>query len=141
MNILSIFVLIPLLMLLGLWLSRNIKQIRTVMVTGASALVLAAVGLTIAYLQARAAGDTAEMLFRADVPWYPALNIHYSVGVDGISVAMLLLSAIIVFTGTFASWRLQPLTKDISFGSPCSLWVCSASSFLRTCSPCSCSMK
>ena len=45
MNILSIFVLIPLLMLLGLWLSRNIKQIRTVMVTGASALVLAAVGL------------------------------------------------------------------------------------------------
>ena len=70
MNILSIFVLIPLLMLLGLWLSRNIKQIRTVMVTGASALVLAAVGLTIAYLQARAAGDTAEMLFRADVPWY-----------------------------------------------------------------------
>ena len=38
------------------------------MVTGASALVLAAVGLTIAYLQARAAGDTAEMLFRADVP-------------------------------------------------------------------------
>ena len=112
MNILSIFVLIPLLMLLGLWLSRNIKQIRTVMVTGASALVLAAVGLTIAYLQARAAGDTAEMLFRADVPWYPALNIHYSVGVDGISVAMLLLSAIIVFTGTFASWRLQPLTKE-----------------------------
>ena len=60
MNILSIFVLIPLLMLLGLWLSRNIKQIRTVMVTGASALVLAAVGLTIAYLQARAAGDTAK---------------------------------------------------------------------------------
>ena len=112
MNILSIFVLIPLLMLLGLWLSRNIKQIRTVMVVGASALVLAAVGLTIAYLQARAAGDTAEMLFRADVPWYPALNIHYSVGVDGISVAMLLLSAIIVFTGTFASWRLQPLTKE-----------------------------
>lgn len=47
MNILSIFVLIPLLMLLGLWLSRNIKQIRTVMVTGASALVLAAVGLTL----------------------------------------------------------------------------------------------
>ena len=44
--------------------------------------------------------------------WYPALNIHYSVGVDGISVAMLLLSAIIVFTGTFASWRLQPLTKE-----------------------------
>ena len=82
------------------------------MTTGASALLIAAVGLTIVYLQARHGGATDEMLFRADMVWYPALNIHYSVGVDGISVAMLLLSAIIVFTGTFASWRLQPLTKE-----------------------------
>ena len=35
MNFLSLFVLIPLLMLLGLWLARGINQIRTVMVTGA----------------------------------------------------------------------------------------------------------
>ena len=35
---------------------------------------------------------------------YAPLHICYSVGVDGISVAMLLLSSIIVFTGTFASW-------------------------------------
>ncbi|MDR0988927.1 MAG: NADH-quinone oxidoreductase subunit M [Prevotellaceae bacterium] len=112
MNILSIFVLIPVLMLLALWLSRTLKQIRVVMVAGASALLLAAVGLCIAYLQARAGGATSEMLFRADAVWYPALNIHYSVGVDGISVAMLLLSAVIVFTGTFASWRMTPLTKE-----------------------------
>ena len=84
MNFLSIFVLIPLLMLLGLWLSRSIAQIRAVMVTGASALLIAAVGLTVAYLQARHGGATDEMLFRADAAWYPALNIHYSVGVDGI---------------------------------------------------------
>ena len=106
MNFLSLFVLIPLLMLLGLWLARNIGQIRAVMVTGASALLVLAGVLTVMYLNARAGGATNEMLFCADVAWYPALNIHYSVGVDGISVAMLLLSAIIVFTGTFASWRL-----------------------------------
>ena len=35
MNILSLFPAIPLLMMLGLWISRNIKQIHTVMVTGA----------------------------------------------------------------------------------------------------------
>ena len=40
------------------------------------------------------------MLLRADMVWYPALNIHYSVGVDGISVAMLLLSAIIAVSYT-----------------------------------------
>src|SRR5574344_2856354 len=112
MNLLSIFVLIPLLMLLGLWLSRNLAQVRTVMVVGASALLISAVTLTVCYLQARSAGATEEMLFRADIVWYAPMNIAYSVGVDGISVAMLLLSAIIVFTGTFASWRLQPLTKE-----------------------------
>lgn len=112
MNYLSIFVLIPLLMLGALWLARNIKQIRGVMLTGSSLLLVAAGVLTVLYLQARSAGNTAEMLFTNSVMWYPSLHIGYSVGVDGISVAMLLLSAIIVFTGVFASWRLQPLTKE-----------------------------
>ena len=46
MNFLSIFVLIPLLMLAGLWAARGIKAIRGVMVTGASALLIASVVLT-----------------------------------------------------------------------------------------------
>ncbi|HIX46028.1 MAG TPA: NADH-quinone oxidoreductase subunit M, partial [Candidatus Barnesiella excrementipullorum] len=43
---------------------------------------------------------------------YEPLNIHYAVGVDGISVTMLLLSAIIVFAGVFASWKIEPLSKE-----------------------------
>ena len=66
MNFLSIFVLIPLLMLAGLWAARGIKAIRGVMVTGASALLIASVVLTFMYLGERSAGNTAEMLFRAD---------------------------------------------------------------------------
>lgn len=112
MNILSLFVLIPLLMLAGLWLARTLNQVRGVMVTGASLLLVAAVWLTVAYIGQRNAGAAQEMLFTDSITWYAPLHICYSVGVDGISVAMLLLSAIIVFTGTFASWRLQPLTKE-----------------------------
>ena len=52
------------------------------------------------------------MLYTDSYMWYAPLHICYSIGVDGISVAMLLLSAIIVFTGTFASWKLKPLTKE-----------------------------
>ena len=44
--------------------------------------------------------------------WFEPLNIHLAVGVDGISVLMIMLSAIIVFTGTFASWKVEPLTKE-----------------------------
>lgn len=99
-------------MLLGLWLSKDIKAIRGVMVVGASALVVCAVALVIMYLNDRAAGAEGEMLYTASFTWFEPLHIKYSVGVDGISVAMLLLSAIIVFTGTFASWKLKPLTKE-----------------------------
>ncbi len=112
MNFLSIFVLIPLLMLLALWISRNMKQIHTVMVVGSSLLIAMSVTLTYMYLQARAAGDTSQMLFTQSIEWYKPLNICYAVGVDGISVVMLLLASVIVFTGVFASWKMKEQTKE-----------------------------
>lgn len=88
------------------------------MVAGSTALLILSGVLTYLYLGARADGDTAEMLFRSDWTWYSSLNIKLSLGVDGISVAMLLLSSVIVFTGTFASWKLKDQTKDFF------LWFC-----------------
>ena len=101
MNMLSLFPAIPVLMMLGLWLSKSARQVRAVMVAGSSLLLALAVVLVFRYLGLR-----------------EALNIHYAVGVDGISVAMLLLSAIIVFTGTFASWRMKEQVKEYF------LWFC-----------------
>jgi len=112
MNFLSLFVLIPVLMMIGLFLSSSRKQLQIVMTVGASLLVIMAGILTYMYLTDRAAGNTAKMLYTATTVWYPAFNIHYSVGVDGISVAMLILSSIIVFTGVFASWKIDPLPKE-----------------------------
>jgi NADH-quinone oxidoreductase subunit M len=82
------------------------------MVAGASCLLALSIWLTITFIQMRHAGNTDLMLFTYSVPWFKPLNIAYSVGVDGISVVMLLLSSVIVFTGTFASWQLKPLTKE-----------------------------
>src|SRR5574344_325724 len=112
MNFLILFVAIPLLTLLGLWLSKNIKQIHCVMVVGASALLITAITTLILYIQARCNGVQGEMLFTSDLMWYEPLNIKLSLGVDGISVAMLLLSSIIVFTGTFVSWQMKQMTKE-----------------------------
>ncbi|HEY9551270.1 MAG TPA: NADH-quinone oxidoreductase subunit M [Prevotella sp.] len=112
MSILTLFVVIPVLMLVGLWIARNDNQVRGVMVAGASCLLVLAVWLTITFIQMRNAGNHDAMLFTYSIPWFKPLNIAYSVGVDGISVVMLLLSAIIVFTGTFASWQLQPMKKE-----------------------------
>ncbi len=118
MNFLSLFVLIPILMLCGLLVSANMKQIRIVCATGASLLLVLAAALTILFLQERAGGNTAEMLYTASSVWYAPFNIHYSVGVDGISVAMLLLSSVIVFTGIFTSWKISPLPKEYF------MWFC-----------------
>ncbi len=118
MNILSIFPAIPVLMMLGLWLSKNTRQIHAVMVTGASLLLALAVFLVFRYLGLRAEGETAEMLMTAGFVWYEPLDIRYAVGVDGISVAMILLSAIIVFTGTFASWKMTSDVKEFF------IWFC-----------------
>lgn len=118
MNILFLFPLIPLLMMLGLWVSRSTRQIHAVMVAGSSLLLLLAVVLVFRFLALREAGETAAMLFTASHMWYAPLNIYFAVGVDGISVAMLLLSAIIVFTGTFASWQLKNDVKEYF------LWFC-----------------
>ena len=112
MNFLSLFVLIPALMMMGLFVSRSRKQIQFVMATGAILLVIMSAAVTYMYLTERAAGNLATMLFTADTVWYAPFNIHYSVGIDGISVAMLLLSSIIVFTGVFASWKIDPLPKE-----------------------------
>ncbi len=111
-NILIYFVVIPLVMLGLLFLCRNMNQIRTVAVVGSTALVALSVYLVIDFLHLREAGADAVMLYTDSWMWFEPLNIHLAIGVDGISVAMLLLSAIIVFAGTFASWKIDPLPKD-----------------------------
>ena len=107
MNILSLFVLIPVLMIVVLFLVKDIKAVRSVMVVGASALVIATVALILEFFQARALNPEAEMLLTASWTWYEPLHITMALGVDGISVVMIALSSIIVFTGVFSSWNMN----------------------------------
>lgn len=111
-NILFLFVIIPVLTLGALFLTKNVKQVRAVAASGASLLLIAALYLCYAFVTERAANPEALMLFTDSYMWFEPLNIHLAVGVDGISVLMILLSAVIVFTGTFASWKVEPLTKE-----------------------------
>ena len=71
MNILSFFIIVPLLMLAGLWASRSVNQVRGVMVTGASLLLALSVYLTIDYIGLRQAGAMEEMLFTDSISCMP----------------------------------------------------------------------
>ena len=97
---------------LGICRNSSMNAIRTVMTVCSTALLGLAVWLCVWFLDLRAAGDTAEMLFTGSWMWYEPLNIQLAIGVDGISVLMIMLSAIIVFAGVFASWKINPLPKN-----------------------------
>ena len=44
--------------------------------------------------------------------WFPEWGIRYHVGVDAISMSLMLLAGIVVFCGTLASWGVQDRAKE-----------------------------
>jgi NADH-quinone oxidoreductase subunit M len=46
------------------------------------------------------------------VAWFESLGIQYYVGVDGISVAMIIMTALIILTGVLASWNVTHRPKE-----------------------------
>ena len=112
MDILTLFVLVPILTIIGLLFTKDFKQARLVSIFGMSIQLIQAAVLVFMYLAERKAGNMAQMLFTRNYVWFESLNIHYAIGVDGISVAMIALTSIVVFAGIFASWEVKFLTKE-----------------------------
>ncbi len=52
------------------------------------------------------------MQFVEDVPWIQDLGVHYALGVDGISLPMLLLTDLIGLAAVFSSWSITDRPKD-----------------------------
>lgn len=50
--------------------------------------------------------------FVEEVPWLPTLGINYILGVDGISLPMLLLNGIVIFTGALISWNIEERARE-----------------------------
>ncbi|MCF6185771.1 MAG: NADH-quinone oxidoreductase subunit M, partial [Bacteroidales bacterium] len=112
MDILTLFVVVPVLTVFALMISKGIKQHRVVALIGFSIQTLMSFNLIYQYLQERAAGNNAVMVFTKDIMWFAPMNIHYAIGVDGISVLMILLTSVIVLTGIFISWKVDDLPKE-----------------------------
>lgn len=55
---------------------------------------------------------TGTYLFEQNFEWFSRLNIGYHIGVDGISVSMLLLTAVVVLSGVLVSWDMEKMRKE-----------------------------
>jgi NADH-quinone oxidoreductase subunit M len=112
---LSLLIIIPLATALALLFCKGLQQVRIVALMGAFIQLVLAVLLLWAYRHERLAGNPSVMLFQSDHTWFSALNIHFHLGVDGISIAMILLTAFVVLAGILVSWAMDLLPKEFFF--------------------------
>ena len=112
---LTLFILAPLITALAILFCKDWKQIRVVALAGSAIQLGLCLLLLIVYMKERANGNIAMMLFEYDVTWFEKLQIHYHVGVDGISIAMMLLTAAVVVAGILVSWSMEQLSKEFFF--------------------------
>lgn len=112
---LSLLIIVPVLVSLAILFCRDAKQVRIAALLGATVQLGLAFVLFFAYRSEREFGNSAQMLFMQKTPWFAPLHINYSVGVDGISVAMILLTASVVLAGVLVSWSVETLTKEFFF--------------------------
>lgn len=53
-----------------------------------------------------------EVYLTEKFTWFERFGVDYYLGVDGMSVAMMILTSIIIFTGVLASWEVENRTKE-----------------------------
>lgn len=112
---LQILVIVPLLTALLTLFSKELKVVRMIAFCGSALQLVLSLVLLSAFMGERAAGNLAPMLFYTSYEWFPQLGISYSTGVDGISVAMILLAAVVVLAGVLVSWNVKKLSREFFF--------------------------
>lgn len=112
MNPLLTLIIIPGLTMLGIVLVSNLNYVRIISAIGMSAQLIFSLLLLYWFYQERNAGNPDAMLFVSSSMWYESLNIQWKFGVDGISIAMILLTSIVTFAGVFVSWQVELLRKE-----------------------------
>jgi NADH-quinone oxidoreductase subunit M len=105
-------IIVPALTALMVMAARGQSQVRTLAAAGMGIQLLQSIYLLYNFLKDRAAGNTDVVLYSTHYDWYPSLHISFDVGVDGISVAMIMLTSIVIITGVFASWEVENLFKE-----------------------------
>ncbi len=112
---LNLLILLPLLTALALLPLKSQRQVRVIALAGAIAQFILTAILILIFVEERKSGNTSAFLFEENYSWYAALNINYHIGVDGISIAMIGLTAFVVLAGVLVSWKVEKLSKEFFF--------------------------
>lgn len=83
------------------------REIRIIALVAATIALLLSVWAYVAFGQAQ--GD---YRFVEKIDWIPALGISYHVGVNGISMPLVLLTGVVMFTGVLVSWNIEDRPRE-----------------------------
>ena len=108
----GLLIIVSLVTALLIAISRNKTQVRIVALIGSVAQLILSFLLFSNYRTARLSGDTATMVLEEHHNLFPSLGISLHFGVDGISVAMIMLTAFVVLAGVLISWKVEKMTKE-----------------------------
>lgn len=111
---LSLLILLPLLSSLGILIAGK-NAAKRIALTGAVAQFVLSIVLLFVFFRDGIHLGAGSFMGEYKTAWFPAFNINYHVGVDGISVAMILLTAFVVLAGILMSWKVQKMEKEFFF--------------------------
>lgn len=106
---LSLLILIPLFTLLGIFLVKK-DNARIIAFIGSLVQLGFSLYLLFAYI-----GAGGGFLFETKFPWFPQWNINYYIGIDGISLAMILLTSVVLVSGILVSWNVEYQSREFFF--------------------------
>jgi NADH-quinone oxidoreductase subunit M len=112
---LSLLLFVPAISASVLLFGRRLRSVRLLALSGTVLQLALILWLLFRFLQARSGGDQSPMLFESDWIWFAAWNIHCHLGVDGISLCMLLLTALVVLGGVLVSWEQEFRSQEFFF--------------------------
>ena len=86
---------------------RHAALVRWLAVAATSVSLVLSIAIYVAYDR-----EAAGFQFYEDLPLVPALGINYQLGIDGMSLLMVLLTSIIIFAGAWASWTVKVRSQE-----------------------------
>ncbi len=112
MDIISILLLIPIITATCILFARKDITIKLIALAGSILQLIYSAWLTLFYVSLRNSGIK---LSSCIIEWFAPLHIYYRTGIDGISLVMILLTAMVVVTGILISWKIDKLVKEFFF--------------------------
>src|SRR5215204_4727850 len=110
---LSLLIIFPLVTAAAILCCGNSRQVKLVSLAGSLVQLLLALYLLTSYWSLQK--PASQMSFEYSVSWFKSIGINYHVGVDGISIAMIMLTAFVVLAGVLVSWKQETLSKEFFF--------------------------